>query len=99
MAHSPAETREPRSEKKKTKKGGQKDEEGNENIGMLDSGDEATIQERAQKIKKRKALGRNEKAERVVGDGSSDDDSIDDYDDEEGGSGGWVKTRSQWRAE
>lgn len=98
VTESPTETKEHKSEGKKAEDG-QRDGEGAGNLGGLDSGDEATIRERAQKIKKRKKLSSNRKAGRVVGDGSSGDDSIDAYDDDEGGAGGWVKTRSQRRAE
>ena len=95
----PAELKEHKSEKNKTKKSGQGDGEEAGNLGGLDSGDEATIRERAQKVKKRKTLSSDGKAGGVVRDGSSGDDSVDDYDDDEGGIGGWVKTRSQRRAE
>lgn len=98
VTESPTETKEHKGEGKKAESG-QRDEERAGNLGGLDSGDEATIRERAQKIKKRKKLSNSGKAGRVVGDGSSGDDSMDDYDDDEGGVGGWVKTRSQRRAE
>ena len=82
----------------KTKKDKDEDIDIVEHGGALDSGDEVTIQERAQKLKKRKPFGKDRKAG-GDGDGTSEEGSLDDYNDDEGGAGGWVKTRSQRRAE
>lgn len=83
--------------KNKAKKARNEHEDFSESGGALDSGDEATIQERAQKLKKRKELAKAGGGN--GGEESGEEESLADCDDDEGGAGGWVKTRSQRRTE